>query len=767
MLTFAPGVTNQTIAVPVIGNILIEPDKSFLVQLSNPVNGVLGRTQATATILNDDGLPGDIYTLKWDAISSPKLVNGVIAATLQALDASSQPATNFNGSVAFSATGAGGSDLLRLDFENGLQGCVINNSNGSGHGLWHLSTGRGANPGHSATTSLYYGQGEGASGGGNYNTGTANGGVVTLPAVSLPPGSGSLALTFNYLMNVEVGAAYDQAVVELSTNLGSTYQTLEAKTNGLTNLTQNLWITNSVSLARFAGQNVLLRFRFDTIDSVQNTTEGWYVDDVAIRNLDATPIAMSPGSSGAFTNGRWSGGIVIPSPATNVVARADDGQGHSGVSNPFTVAVSNDLALSVTASPNPAVAGGAITYILTVANSGPDVSTSVTVTNTLGAGATFGSATSSQGTCAADGGVVRCDLGSIAGGSNATVTIVATPWQAGAILTNTAAAGRAEPDDYPADNVAATTTIVSDPRVSLADASQAEGNVGAAAMYLTAALAAPSAKTVTVQYTVADGTAHGGQDFGWTNGTLTFAPGATQALIAITIFGNTNIEGDKTFTVILVNPVNATLGRSLATATIVNDDGLPGQIYGLKWDAIASPQVAGIPFVATLRAVDAGNQPATNFNGTAALSAPGQPDLAPGATGVFTNGVWSGFITLTLPGSNTVLRADDGQGHLGYSGAFAVVAVDDLSLAVSATASPVFAGSRLNYVLTVANAGPDAATGVTLTNTLPAGVAVAAGGGLPGGLVVEQRHVRVSPGRDRGGDQCGASAWRDAADRGR
>ena len=56
-LAFAPGVTSRTILVPVIGNTLNEPDKTFLVTLSNPSNAGLARSQATGRILNDDPLP--------------------------------------------------------------------------------------------------------------------------------------------------------------------------------------------------------------------------------------------------------------------------------------------------------------------------------------------------------------------------------------------------------------------------------------------------------------------------------------------------------------------------------------------------------------------------------------------------------------------------------------------------------------------------------------------------------------------------------------
>src|SRR5262249_56506625 len=60
------------------------------------------------------------------------------------------------------------------DFESGAGGYTINNGPQPGHvaGLWHLSTGRGAQTGHSPPHSLYFGPGGGPGGGGNYNVGT-------------------------------------------------------------------------------------------------------------------------------------------------------------------------------------------------------------------------------------------------------------------------------------------------------------------------------------------------------------------------------------------------------------------------------------------------------------------------------------------------------------------------------------------------------------------------------------------------------------------
>ncbi len=53
-LTFAAGEKTKTIAVSVVGDLVMEPDESFTVTLSSPVNGVIDKATATGTISNDD-----------------------------------------------------------------------------------------------------------------------------------------------------------------------------------------------------------------------------------------------------------------------------------------------------------------------------------------------------------------------------------------------------------------------------------------------------------------------------------------------------------------------------------------------------------------------------------------------------------------------------------------------------------------------------------------------------------------------------------------
>src|SRR5437016_2436530 len=56
-VTFLPGVTSQPVAVTVNGDTKFEPNETFFVNLSNPVNATISDNQGAGTIVNDDGQP--------------------------------------------------------------------------------------------------------------------------------------------------------------------------------------------------------------------------------------------------------------------------------------------------------------------------------------------------------------------------------------------------------------------------------------------------------------------------------------------------------------------------------------------------------------------------------------------------------------------------------------------------------------------------------------------------------------------------------------
>jgi hypothetical protein len=53
-LSFGPGETKKSISVSVMGDTVFEPDETFVLELSGPVNASLGKSTATGTIKNED-----------------------------------------------------------------------------------------------------------------------------------------------------------------------------------------------------------------------------------------------------------------------------------------------------------------------------------------------------------------------------------------------------------------------------------------------------------------------------------------------------------------------------------------------------------------------------------------------------------------------------------------------------------------------------------------------------------------------------------------
>jgi hypothetical protein len=80
---------------------------------------------------------------------------------------------------------------------------------------------------------------------------------------------------------------------------------------------------------------------------------------------------------------------------------------------------------------------------------------------------------------------------------------------------------------------------------------------------------------VSVQYQTVDGTATvADNDYTPTSGTLNFAPGDTALDIVVPFGTDTTPERNETFGIAIANPVNATLGATSATGTILDDDDL-------------------------------------------------------------------------------------------------------------------------------------------------------------------------------------------------
>ena len=115
-----------------------------------------------------------------------------------------------------------------------------------------------------------------------------------------------------------------------------------------------------------------------------------------------------------------------------------------------------DLAVTQTGAPASALINANVTYTVTVRNNGPSATSVTTLTNTLPVGLSWVSTATTQGTCS---GTVTCNLGSLANGASATVTITAKAVTVGAKI-NTAAVSSTQIDPNPANNTTSATITV-------------------------------------------------------------------------------------------------------------------------------------------------------------------------------------------------------------------------------------------------------------------------------------------------------------------
>jgi uncharacterized repeat protein (TIGR01451 family) len=291
-----------------------------------------------------------------------------------------------------------------------------------------------------------------------------------------------------------------------------------------------------------------------------------------------------------------------------------------------------DLSLTKTDSPDPAVVGGALTYTITVGNNTPTPSgtpeaANVVVTDTLPAGVSFNSASSTQGSCAQTSGTVTCNLGALAFAAQATVTINVTPTAVGSI-TNTASVTSDNPDPNSADNTASAETTVQSP-TSLAVTNTADSGAGSLRQAILDANTFAGVQTIAFNISGA--------------GVQTIAPTSPlpDIIDAVIIDGytqpgasrNTLATGSNAVLTIALNGVNST-GRNALTLSNHTGSTVRGLVINTWADA------------ALLLSGGGGHRIQGNFMGTS-------PD---GTTGVFIS------IGVNALGSSNNLIGTDGDG---------------------------------------------------------------------------------------------------------
>lgn len=112
------------------------------------------------------------------------------------------------------------------------------------------------------------------------------------------------------------------------------------------------------------------------------------------------------------------------------------------------------------------------------------------------------------------------------------------------------------------------------PALSVGNATCVEGDAGTTTITFPVTLSGSQVAglPVYVNYATVDGSAGGGGDYQTASGKLTIPFGQSQATVSVLVNGDTQVEPDETFSLVLSSPVRATIASGTGTGTIQDDD---------------------------------------------------------------------------------------------------------------------------------------------------------------------------------------------------
>lgn len=267
------------------------------------------------------------------------------------------------------------------NFNNSL-GQFTPQNGSNGNWIFTNSCGQSNSPGHSAPGSALF-EGSSCQFG---NGGSTVSGEMVSPSITLP--GGAPIASFKYYINNECGTGgntcwYDALYFEISNNGGVSYTTIASSDNGP--LVNGGWHSYQYNLSSYAGQTIIIRFRFNSKDGWGNAYDGIYVDDVlVIQGFAPTPtitaqgpivfcpgdsviLSSTPASKYQWSNGDTTQSIVVTSSGSYSVMIFDGNGCPSESSNVINVTV-------LSAAPAPLIANDTICYgdstALVIGNSG-------------------------------------------------------------------------------------------------------------------------------------------------------------------------------------------------------------------------------------------------------------------------------------------------------------------------------------------------------------------------------------------------------------
>jgi uncharacterized repeat protein (TIGR01451 family) len=445
---------------------------------------------------------------------------------------------------------------------------------------------------------------------------------------------------------------------------------------------------------------------------------------------------------------------------------------------PVTVQTAADVSIALSESPSPALAGGDLTYVMSVSNLGPQGASNVVAYLPLATGLTFVSAGPSSGTASFAGGQVTAALGNLSSGGQATVTVVVQATAAGAVSeTATVTSDSVDPD--PANNTSTVTTQV-EPACDLEVQVTADTTVAADGMpfnYRVAvtnngpsdATAVALTDTLPAGVTLVSDSAGSGATPAVANGVVSvqFATLAAGSTATLTIAVNPTVQPGST----LVD--SATVQGAQADPDRTNNsNSLSLPVRGLSDLAVSAtvqpgPYNVGQPLTYTIDVTNNGPVDEPDAVLSSAI-APGLTVDSTGSTAGADPPVSQGILTADLgllPAGQTdrvTLIVTPGPSNLGMlTTGFSVQGQDydpDPSNNAVSVSVPIAPSSDLgaviapgdvaavaqvdwSYTVRVTNAGPSSATGVVATIPVPSGAQFVSASSSQGPTPVGQNGV--------------------------